>query len=156
MNKLIGLVIVLLFSFTQSSAALQEAETVPDKIEKSFDKKNPKAEKVSWESSEDGQWLVSYQIEETDYQGTYAKNGHWQETRFTIETSEIPLNVNAVLSRKYNNFVITDVDLVITESGNSYDITIDRSGNMTDLVVDSNGYIKEKAKTSPAATIEVN
>lgn len=141
------LLFLSLFIITPVLAQMKATEDVPKTIEKSFNRNNPEAKMLSWENTQDGQWHATYESAEIQYISSYSKNGNWEETRNTIETSEIPLNVNTVLDRKYKSYNITEVDHVTKKDGTYYDITIDRDGNLTELVVNTQGHINEKNAT---------
>ncbi len=142
--KFLSILILSLFISASSLFAQDKTEeTAPDYVQKTFNKKFPKARSVSWQSISDGQWEAKYKMGEINYWSTYAKNGHWRETTKEIEVSDLELNVIAVLDRKYDTYSITEAKLVENKDGDSFNIRIDQAGKIIALMVDSEGHIKE-------------
>ncbi|MEQ8360376.1 MAG: PepSY-like domain-containing protein [Cytophagales bacterium] len=156
MKKSYYLIFLSLFILTPVLGQMKATADVPKVIEKSFNRNYPQAKMLTWENTQEGQWLATYKSSEKQYLSNYSKSGNWEETRNSIEASELPLNVNIVLDRKYKNYNITEVDHVTKKDGTYYDITIDRDGNLTDLIVNSQGHINEKSASEAAESEDMN
>ena len=81
---------------------------VPKKVEASFNAKYSNANDVNW-SIEEGLFVVTFSIEESEAYATYEKNGTWVETIFNISENELPDEAILYLEE---NYVVSDISQV--------------------------------------------
>ena len=116
----------LLFSVvTQSSFANEK--TVTPVVLKSFNNSFSAAKEVAWTVSEnfykaqfilDGQYITAF----------YLSDGSMEALTRNITVAQLPLTLQVDLKKEYNNYWVSDLFEITTESSTQYYITLENGG----------------------------
>jgi hypothetical protein len=140
----IGLIFLCLQGFTQTRPI---AETdLPDVILKGFELAYPDLPQRTWEQR-NTRFIatIKYEDRTTEF-ATFLEDGEWAETRYDVDRSTLPENINSFVNSRYSAYRIQNIQYVEENSGGVYYevILVLRSNRnlTTELIFDMAGEIQ--------------
>ncbi len=98
------------------------AGTAPDAVKKSFEKKFPKATKISWGKESATEWEAEFTLDGKKVSANFAQDGAWVETENKIAITALPKAVASAIKSKYAGWTITEADQTETaKNGTVYE-----------------------------------
>lgn len=135
--------IVLVILFATGIGAFvfaQKNSGAPDAAKAAFAKTYPTATKVKWEK-EDGNYEVSFTLNNQPYSAIYDAKGLLQETEQEIKTSDLPVAVSTYMKDHYKNTVVKGAARITKADGT---IVYEAEIKGKDVLFDANGkFLKE-------------
>ncbi len=119
-----------------------EKSNVPEAVQMTFQKKYPGATNPDWKQDEHGYWESHFKIDGEKYRADFNADGSWVETENSIKDGELPEAVKNVISEKYSDYEITEVERVDSaKKGVFYDVEFKQKGKNMDVEFREDGSI---------------
>ena len=119
-----------------SSAFANNEETINQKAVSSFKKDFAAAQDVKWESNKDFV-KATFKLNDQVMFAYYSQTGNLMAVTRNIVSSQLPINLLSELKKKYNNYWISDLFEVSSDTDSSFYITLQNSDQT--VVLKSNG-----------------
>jgi len=137
------------FALSISLVSCQEnkesKDTVPEAVQKAFEKKYPGENDPDWELDDHDYWESHFKKDGEKYRADFNADGSWVETENDIKTKELPNAILEIIEKNYSEYKITEVEHVISASkGEFYDVEFKQKGKNKDVMFKKDGSIIEK------------
>lgn len=138
MRKIALFMLMLVFA----GFANAQDETLPPKVQASFDAKYPGQEEPYWENK-NGLFVFEFEFQEIDLIAYFSASGEWIKTKEYLDELSVPAAITAAIEKKYPDALAYDFykvtlpgnktgyELKIDTDTASFNITTDASGNVT-------------------------
>ena len=138
MKKIMLMLVAGLMASLTYAQKIQD-KNVPAVVKAAFQKQYPTAKEVKWEK-ENGNYEVSFDLNEADNSVLIDANGNILETEIEIETSQLPAGVLDYVKTNYGGEKVTEIAKITDAKGTvTYEVEIKGK----DLIFDNNGkFIK--------------
>lgn len=117
MMKYCGAILCLILLSTSIYA---QKSTLPKRVLKTFEKKYPEAEKVSWEVKTKGDYKIKFEFEGKKTVVEIDEDGTWEKTSTHILFDELPQAVQSIVNEQKVNSEITEIKIVINDDNETY------------------------------------
>lgn len=126
----------MLFTMSFSSAFANNEETINQRAVSSFKKDFAAAQDVKWESNKDFV-KATFKLNDQVMFAYYSHAGNLMAVTRNIVSSQLPINLLSDLKKKYNNYWVSDLFEVSSDTDSSFYITLQNSDQT--VVLKSNG-----------------
>jgi hypothetical protein len=126
----------MLFTMSFSSAFANNEETINQRAVSSFKKDFAAAQDVKWESNKDFV-KATFKLNDQVMFAYYSQAGNLMAVTRNIVSSQLPINLLSDLKKKYDNYWISDLFEVSSDTDSSFYITLQNSDQT--VVLKSNG-----------------
>ena len=120
---------------------------LPIAVNEAFARKFPNADNPKWDKENDDEWEAEFKLDGEEYSANFTNDGQWLETEHEVELSEVPQNIMAVLTDKYPDFKLKEIEISESAEGTFYEFEIKTNGSALEVAIDKTGKI---AKTEEA------
>jgi hypothetical protein len=97
------------------------AANAPAPVQKAFQQKFPKAEKVSWEKENDKEYEANFLLNGVKLSANFTNEGKWLETETEIVVNALPAVVSAGISKSHPKAKIVGASRIETPEGIRYE-----------------------------------
>jgi uncharacterized membrane protein YkoI len=106
-------------------------------------------EMTGWPVMDQGDYVVSYNMNNDKYYSWYDSDGNWIGTAFVVnDYKSLPAAINTMLNDKYAGYSIVAVNKEMQKDRMAYEIQLKSGDSKAKLLVDENGnIIKQKTVT---------
>jgi Protein of unknown function (DUF2874). len=106
-------------------------------------------EMTGWPVMDQGDYVVSYTMNNDKYYSWYDSDGNWIGTAYVInDYKSLPAAINTMLNDKYAGYSIITVNKEMQKDRMAYEIQLKNGDSKAKLLVDENGnIIKQKTVT---------
>ncbi|TVZ27943.1 putative PepSY-like beta-lactamase-inhibitor [Gillisia sp. Hel_I_86] len=115
---------------------------VPEAVQTAFEKKYPGENDPDWKQDEHGYWESHFKKDGEKYRADFNADGSWVETENSIKDGELPEAIKNVITEKYSDREITEVERVDgAEKGIFYDVEFKQKGKNMDVEFREDGSV---------------
>lgn len=147
MKKFATVLTAIVMLFTTAAFAAGGDNVVTAKVKAAFQTDFSGAQKVDWEKTSDF-YFASFLLNNVRVDAAYNEDGDLVGTSRRVLTSQVPLNVSLVLTKKYSDYSIEKGALELSYEGEtSYYVTAENDKQVLKLKCSSNGEISVEKRT---------
>ncbi|MBL7104798.1 MAG: PepSY-like domain-containing protein [Bacteroidales bacterium] len=139
MKNLILFVFVVLLCITACGQI-----SAPSAVQKAFDAKFPKAEKLKWEQEEANEWEAEFRLDGKEMTASFDSSGKWLETETEVKKKDLPSEVFKSLSIEFDGFEIDEVEFVEKPDFTGYEIALEKEETEVEVLITKAGEITIK------------
>lgn len=115
---------------------------VPKAVKTAFKNKYPSEKNPNWEKDSHGNFEAHFKKDGKKYRADFSPKGNWIETELSIKKENLPKAIKQVISSKFKDEVITEVEYVQSATkGIFYDVEFKQKGKNNDVEFRENGQI---------------
>lgn len=104
---------------------------------------------TGWPALDQSDYVATFYMNGDKYYAYYDTNGNWIGTAYAVtDYKSLPSSINTMITSKYPDFTITNVDRVMQKDRVAYEIQMKNGNSKAKVLIDENGnIIKEKTVT---------
>ena len=113
--------VLSLFALSLAACSLEKTMTstpdVPAAVTEQFAGLHPNADKVKWDTEEDGSYEAEYQLNGKEFSNTYSAGGDLLETEEELKKDMLPAPVLATIKRDFAHYKIEEAARITYPDG---------------------------------------
>ncbi|MCZ7556566.1 MAG: PepSY-like domain-containing protein [Bacteroidia bacterium] len=108
------------FYFTLIATLSAQQTDIPQAAEKALSQRYPKAEAVIWDVTEEGEYVATFMLTQTEISARYNAKGVWLGSILYLEHESVPEAVHRAVARQFPDYEMYDVTKVELPSAEGY------------------------------------
>ena len=145
----------------QETVPVTTTVVIPEPVKMSFEKKYPNVSNVTWTRYEpvstfDWEWagwpsmdtadyMVKYNLDNTDYWSWYDKDNNWVGTVSPVtDFTGLPAKINNSIQSNFPGYTIVSVDKENDKNRTAYEVELTKDGDKMKALIDENGAVLKK------------
>lgn len=146
MRKRIVACMFVVISGMASAQENEQAQPVPPDVIDAFSMLYPKAKEVLW-NHKDGHFEANFTLNIKNVSVLFDKTGDLKQVKNVIKGSELPIDVNSMLTKDYSAWKIRRTTCTDIRGTLSYGVEVEKEDQTMTLTFDKDGIlIKESAR----------
>ena len=128
--------------------------TPPEKTRTYFEKKYPKAAKVTWSRKNREDYMssnpdsmdyqVTYNQDNMDYTSWYDYNGNYIMTTEKVDNASLPAAVNKTINKQFPGYTVGEIKKEDYKGQESYEIDLDKGNDKLKVNISPSGKVLKK------------
>lgn len=123
----------------------EKSPKVPDAVMKTFQKKFPAAQNVSWGKESKTEYEAEFNIRGQKMSANILADGTWKETEWQLTEKKLPQGVSNTLRNQFRTYDFEKAEVSDTpEKGKVYEVLLEKDESKIEVILKENGQVIKK------------
>ncbi len=147
MNKVLGVVTVMMVWAGGAYAQPLPAEKVPANVRDAFGKKFPGVDKVEWKLKSDKNYEAEFTLKDVEVAAKFDDKANWLETETAIEESALPKEVQNRIAKEFKGYKVIETQKVERAGDKAmlFEVHVEKGDEVLKVQLERDGTIASKS-----------